>query len=400
MDAQDFSPERRRLLVPLPDGNWAFVPPGLPTSLDLSADVLLALGRADRAVGRLNGVGSWMPNPYLLIQPFIRREAVLSSKIEGTQASLSDLALYEASPVPVAGLPRDVQEVANYVRALEDALGPGQPLPVSLRLIQQLHATLLEGVRGHETRPGEFRTIQNYIGHPGSPIEEASYVPPPPTQMLEALRALELYLHADSKLPPLVRLALTHYQFEAIHPFRDGNGRVGRLLIAVLLVEERLIGQPLLYLSAYFERERASYYHLLAGVSQRGEWDAWLRFFLNGVEEQSLDAVVRAGRLLALRDEYRQRLESARASALPLRLVDGLFDSPVLTIMAAQRELGVTHRAASLNMDKLVQAGVVRPVPGRVRNQLFIAGEILDLLERDLPPTAEKEPEQQAFDLA
>jgi Fic family protein len=382
---EDFSAARRQYLVQTNDGVWAYVPPDLPTSLDLSSEAIMIMSAADRAIGALDGVGGWMPNPYLLVQPFLHREAVLSSRIEGTQASLTDLAVYEAAS-PTAGLPPDVLEVANYVKALEFALSSKRELPVSLRLLQGLHEQLMEGVRGQEQRPGEFRTIQNYIGRPGSRIQDASYVPPPPPQMMEALYSFERFQHAPTSLPPLVKLALTHYQFEAIHPFRDGNGRVGRLLVALLLVERGLISQPLLYLSAYFEAHCSEYYDRLAAVSSRGDWDGWVRFFLQAVAEQATDAVERARRLLALRDDYHVRLQSARASALPIKLVDCLFTSPAMTVVRGTHELAVTHRAASLIVDKLVAAKILTPMtPEATRNRLFFASEIIDLLQAELP---------------
>jgi Fic family protein len=400
VNPDDFAPDRRQYLVRTDAGVWAYVPPDLPVGFGLSPDAIMAMSAADRAIGALDGVGGWMPNPYLLVQPFLHREAVLSSRIEGTQASLSDLAVFEAS-APASGLPPDVREVANYVKALEFALSPNRELPVSLRLLQGLHAVLMEGVRGQEQRPGEFRTIQNYIGRPGSRIEDASYVPPPPSQMMEALYSFERFLHSPTGLPPLVRLAMTHYQFEAIHPFRDGNGRVGRLLVALLLVERGLISQPLLYLSAYFEAHRSEYYERLAAVSLRGDWDSWIRFFLQAVAEQATDAVERARRLLALRDEYHSRLQAARASALPIKLVDCLFMSPVMTVVGAMHELGVTHRAASLIVEKLMAAKILTPMtPEATRNRLFLAVEILDLLQGELPSVDRgTQPLQQTLEL-
>lgn len=402
MRPDDFTPARRSRLIDIQESVQAFVPPPLPGAIELSPTTLLSLSRADRAIGALDGAGSWMPNPFLLIQPFIRREAVLSSRIEGTQASLTDLAAFEAAAPASRGLPSDVVEVANYVKALQMALDPNRALPVSLRFILDLHRELMTGVRGHEQRPGEFRTIQNFVGRPGSRIQDASYVPPPPREMTEALYAFEAWLHADNVLPPLVQLALTHYQFEAIHPFRDGNGRVGRLLIALLLVERRLTSQPLLYLSAYFEAHRGEYYQGLQRVSETGEWDPWVTFFADGVAEQAADAIVRAKSLLRLRERYHARLQTARASALPLKLVDSLFQSPVTTVVRAQTELGVTHRAASLIVGKLVDAGIIHEaIPELTRNRPFIAREIVDLLQAELPSEDRGlVSEQQTLDLA
>jgi Fic family protein len=319
-----------------------------------------------------------------LINPFVRREAVLSSRIEGTRASLSDLFYFEAAP---AAAPRatDVREVASYVQALEQALVPDRRLPMSLRLIRDLHRTLMGGAHGAHLTPGEFRATQNWIGPPGSGLKDAVIVPPPVPEMIEALDAFEKYLHAPSDLPPLVRLALIHYQFEAIHPFVDGNGRIGRLLISLLLCEWELLPSPLLYLSAHFERQRREYYARLLAISQQGAWEEWVRFFLSGVAEQSADALRRAATLRRLQDDYHARVQKARASALLLKLVDGLFDHPAITVNGAAKQLGVTHRAASQNIVKLVEAGILAEATGRARNRIFVAGEIVRAVEADEP---------------
>jgi len=373
-------------LVSIPGGLWAFVPPPLPDHIEMSLSTVSALADASVAVGRLSGVGQWMPNPYLLIRPFLRREAVLSSRIEGTQASLSDVMLYEAAPSRPTGND-DVREVVNYVRALEAALP--DPRPIGLAAIRQLHHILMTGVRGHERSPGEFRQDQNYIGQHGTPIDQATYIPPPVFHMHPALEALEGYLsRTGSELPLLAKIGLSHYQFEAIHPFLDGNGRVGRLLLSLLLVKLGLIEQPMLYLSAYFERERDSYYARLGAASKEGDLDGWLRFFLTGVCDQADDAVARASRLFQLRESYHQRLQAARASSLPIRLVDELFATPILTIPRARDMLSVTYRAASLNVGKLVEAGILEELPGRERNRVFAAREILRLLDASLKPAA------------
>ena len=324
-----------------------------------------------------------MPNPYLLIRPFLRREAVLSSRIEGTQASLSDVMLFEAAPARPSAQ-TDVREVVNYVRALETALPDERP--IGLASIRQLHRILMTGVRGYERSPGEFRTDQNYIAQPGTPIEDATYVPPPVLHMLSALEALDGYLRAESQVPSLVRIGLSHYQFEAIHPFLDGNGRVGRLLVSLLLVKRGLIGQPLLYLSAYFERERDQYYQRLGDASRAGDLDGWLRFFLLGVSEQANDAVDRATRLFELRESCHKRLQGARASSLPLQLVDQLFMTPYLTIPAARDHMGVTYRTASISVSKLVDAEILREITGLERNRVFVATDVLNLLERQALP--------------
>ena len=368
-----------------PQGYWAFVPDTLPPDLEPSWDLTRRTSEADRALSELAGIARNLPNPHLLIGPFVRREAVLSSRIEGTQASLSDIFLYEASGVPNPRVP-DVREVANYVDALDHGLKRLGELPISLRLIREMHAHLMEGVMGvggaHLT-PGEFRRSQNWIGPPGCALMDATFVPPPEAEMRQALSDLEKYLHAESPLPPLVRMALIHYQFEAIHPFLDGNGRIGRLLITLLLCAEGLLPQPLLYLSAYFERHRPEYYRLLLAVSQDGAWTEWIGFFLDGVARQSRDAIKRSSRLLDLWRSYRDRLLSARSSPLALQLVDELFASPVITLAGAGRLLGVTPRAAQGNIDKLISEGILKETTGRQRNRVYTASEIIQIVEAE-----------------
>lgn len=356
----------------------AFAPPPLPPDLAFTPRLVSALSSADRNLGLLAGAGEWLPNPHLLIRPFLRREAVLSSRIEGTQASVADLVLFEASPR--ASDAPDVREVANYVRALEFGVREDRALPISLRLIREIHGELMAGVGGTHLTPGEFRTSQNWIGPPGCTLNEASFVPPPPEEMRDALDAFEKYLHRPSDLPPLIRLAVVHYQFEAIHPFLDGNGRVGRLLVSLLLHEWKLLPQPLLYLSAFFERRRGDYYQLLLGVSLTGNWEDWIAYFLTGVAEQSADVIERARRLFSLRETYRAALHSARTSALPLKLVDYLFEQPAITVAQARELLDVSPRAARMNVAKLEEAGIVMEFTKRARNRIYVAPAILDLL--------------------
>ncbi len=364
---------------------WAFLPNPLPPSLELSRELVRTLSAADRALGELAGLGRSLANPHLLINPFIRREAVLSSRIEGTQASLADLYAYEAGQLPLPGFAEtgteDVREVANYVHALEYALGRLDTLPVSLRLLREVHQRLLAGVRGEHSTPGEFRTSQNWIGSPGCTLNEATYVPPPVDEMREALGALEKYLHAgDDPFPPLVRLALIHYQFEAIHPFLDGNGRVGRLLISLLLVHWGLLPLPLLYLSAYFEAHRQAYYDLLLAVSERGAWATWVRFFLQGVAEQSQDAAMRAKKLQDLQSSWRQHLQRTRAVGLAQDIAELLFELPVLSVRQIAERFGVSHYGASKALRRLMEMEVVQEITGRERNRLYVASAILRIV--------------------
>lgn len=364
---------------------WAFVPAPLPPDLPADWELTRTLSAADRALSELSGLGRTMPNPHLLIGPFVRREAVLSSRIEGTQAGIADLYAYEAGQLPLPGMEpspptADVQEVLNYVNALEYGLKRLETLPVSLRLMRELHERLLTGVRGHHATPGEFRRSQNWIGPPGCTLNDATFVPPPVPQMHEALAALETYLNGDDHYPPLLRLALVHYQFEAIHPFLDGNGRIGRLLISLLLVQWGLLPLPLLYLSAYFYRHRQDYYDLLLAVSERAAWRDWLLFFLRGVAEQAGDAAARAKRLQDLQQAWHDRLSQARVSALALRLADALFNTPILTIPQAARLLDVTYPSAQRNVEKLVEAGILQLIGEAVYGKTYMAVEIMNAI--------------------
>jgi Fic family protein len=304
----------------------------------------------------------------------------MSSQIEGTVARLEDLVRFEVDPSEEEKVP-DVREVANYVAALDHGLDRMKTLPPCLRLIRELHERLLQNVRGEDRRPGEFRTCQNFIGKRGQTPKEARFVPPPVTEMMTALHDLERFVANPGPIPVLVQLALVHYQFETIHPFMDGNGRVGRLLISLLLCERGGLPGPLLYLSAFLERHRDEYVDQLLRVSQTGAWEGWLSFFLRGVAEQARDAIQRSQRLLDLRENYRKKLAATRASALSLTLVDALFELVAITIPKAGRLLEVTPRSAQQNVEKLEKFGIVREVTGRQRNRVYLADEILGALE-------------------
>ncbi len=385
MRRDSFAPEQPRYVVRAERDYLAFIPPPLPPALDFDRSLVGLLSEADRALGELAGAGRTLPNPRLLARALVRREAVLSSRIEGTQASVSDLVLFEADQ-PTHDDGNDVREVFNYVTAVEHALDPNRRLPLSVSLLREAHAILLGGVRGNYATPGDVRRSQNWIGAPGCTLDTAAYVPPPPERLWECLDAFEKYLHADHDLPPLVTIACAHYQFEAIHPFLDGNGRVGRLLVVLLLAEWDLLDAPLLDISAWIEPRRDEYYAGLLRVSTHGDWAGWVGFFLRGVAEQARDAVRRSVSLQSLRDDYRARVSTARSSALLGVLVDALFDVPALTISRARGILAVTHRSASLTVTKLVESGILTEVPGRVRNRLFVANGILQAIEGD--PTA------------
>jgi Fic family protein len=376
-------------LVRATGGYQAFVPNPLPPLFSWSPDLIAILSEADRALGELAGLGRSLPNPRLLIQPFVRREAVLSSRIEGTRASLSDLYAYEVVQLALFEPLSDVQEVYNYVQALEYGLERLQTLPLSLRLIRGLHARLMARVRGEHRSPGEFRRTQKWIGPPGCTLDTATFVPPPPAEMQKALGVFEEFLHTPSSLPPLVRLGMILYQFETIHPFLDDNGRIGRLLVTLLLCAWDLLPQPFLYLSAYFVAHQQTYYDLLLAVSQRGAWEDWLGFFLRGVTEQARDAVVRAGRLLDLRGRYREQFRAARTAARLLQLVDLLFARPVLTVREVEATLGVNFSTAQRYVDRLEEPGLLREVTGQARNRVYRADGVLQAIEEPLNPASD-----------
>jgi Fic family protein len=371
---ESFVPDQRGHVIRAERDYLAFLPPPLPPALSVDRALMARLSLADRAIGELAGVARTLLQPEILAGPIVRREAVLSSRIEGTRASLSDLALFEIDR-PAQGHD-DEREVFNYVEALEYVLAPGRRLPLSLPLLLEAHEILLAGVRGSHATPGEFRRSQNWIGPPGCTLNDATYVPPPPDRLWECLDPFEKYLHAEHDLPPLAVIGCLHYQFEAIHPFLDGNGRVGRLLIVLLLVEWGLLPGPMLDISAYIEPRRDRYYDQLLRVSTHGDWAGWLDFFLTAIAEQAHDAVRRAKSLQALREEYRSRVTTARASSLLPRLVDSLFATQALTISRAQEILGVSNRAAALTVERLVRSGILTE-QRYGRRRFFLATEII-----------------------
>jgi Fic family protein len=381
MKPTDFTGDIPGILTRSLDGITCFRPNPLPPTLQLDMKTTLILSQADHSLGKLSGTGRMLPNPQLLIAPFLRREAILSSRIEGTVASAREVATFELDP---SGEPAksDVREVCNYVLALKYGLERLKELPVSLRLIRDLHANLLRGVRGSDRHPGEFRTVQNWIGPQGSPVEQARYVPPAVPDVRAALAEFEKFLHKPSERPFLVDLALIHYQFEAIHPFEDGNGRIGRLLIPLLLCERGLLSEPLLYLSAYFDRHSKEYASLLLQVSQKNAWLDWIRFFLRGVAEQSKDAQILCTRLLQLWQEYRNRIQKVNAPALGLKLVDHLFTQPLVTVPIAQSLLGLkTYQGTKKNLDKLVAEKILREGRTVQGTRFYVADKILQLTE-------------------
>jgi len=372
-------------LVPTIGGQQAFVPDPLPRQIDLNLEIVRQLVDATGAVGRLAGVGEKIQNPRLLIAPFLRREAVLASRIEGTQASLSDVFRYEATDLRGQGHVRhgDVEEVINYVRALEYGFDRVTQLPISVRLLNEVHTILLRDVRGSDRRPGELRTTQVWIGPAGTPIEEARYIPPPSNMLRDLLLDWECFANEQSDLPTLIQCAMMHYQIEAIHPYLDGNGRMGRLLISLFLREKGILPTPLLYLSAYFERDRQRYYDELFRVSLTGNWEAWLMYFWEGVSEQAKDALNRARTVRTLDGQNRQLLQDRCDTGNGFRLLDGLFDSPIMTVALATRLLGVTTAEARRVLDRLVDAGILKFDP-ESWPRLYFAGDLIEAIEAPL----------------
>lgn len=363
----------------VPQGAYsAFVPAPLPPVLDWTPRLIRVLSDADRLIGRLAGEGGRLPNPHVLMRPFVRREAVLSSKIEGTQATLGELLASEAGAV-VDRSPEDLREVGNYVVALEHGISRLKKLPICVRLVRELHEKLMAGVRGHQATPGRFRTTQNWIGRPGSTLATASFIPPPPGEVEPCLAAWEKFLH-ESDLPPLVTIALAHYQFEAIHPFLDGNGRVGRLLITLFLIERKILPTPLLYLSAFFEAARRDYYDSLRGVSERAAWQKWLEYFLLGIARMSEDAVSRATRINDIVAQW-QKMLAGEPTNTPLRIVELLAANPFITTTGVTRQLGVAFTTAQRAIERLERNGVVQQTTDARRNRVYCARALLDILE-------------------
>ncbi len=377
MDSQEESSNlqaRAGRYIRQPTGYRAFMPAPLPPQppLNLAGDIAALLSAADRALGRLDGSVLTLPNPDLFVFMYVRKEAVLSSQIEGTQSSLQDLLAAEAELFDL-GLPRDVAEVLNYVRAMNHGLSRLAELPVSVRLIREIHSELLKDVRGGRLQPGELRTSQNWIGPAGCTLATASFVPPPHHEVPQALSDLERYLHENDSLPPLIKIALAHVQFETIHPFLDGNGRVGRLLITFLLTERGVLHKPVLYLSHYFKQHRHAYYEHLQAVRDRGDWERWLIFFLRGVIAVAGEAANTARNILQLREQHRATITEhlGRSAGNGHRVLESLFDHPIVSVADVQRRTNTSFAAANTLVARLVEHGILHEMTGYARNRRF-----------------------------
>ena len=330
------------------------------------------LSKADLALGRLDGSIQVLPNADLFVFMYVRKEAVLSSQIEGTQSSLTDLLEAEAR-LQDPRRPADVGEVINYVAAMNHGLQRLPLLPLSQRLFREIHSVLLKDARGHNRQPGEFRTIQNWIGPSGCTIEEATFVPPPPQELARVLHDFEKFLNTPTQLPTLIKIGLAHAQFETIHPFLDGNGRIGRLLVTLLLCEEEILRKPVLYISHYFKQHRAEYYDLLQRTRDDGDWQAWLKFFLRGVDSVSSDASEVASKIVALRESHRslitERLKGRAHNAL--LLLEHLFETPITRVNDAAKQLGVSYPGANTMIADMVDLGILVETTGHARNRAF-----------------------------
>jgi cell filamentation protein, protein adenylyltransferase len=357
-----------------PGGYRAFLPAPLPPSppIEIGPALQRELSQADRALGRLDGSITTLPKPDLFVMMYVRKEAVLSSQIEGTQSSLQDLLAAEARVLDPKR-PHDVAEVVRYVAALGYGLERLATLPVSVRLIREIHARLLKDGRGSQLAPGELRRSQNWIGPIECSLAEASFVPPPPGEVPNALADLERFLHEDTSLPLLIRIGVAHAQFETIHPFLDGNGRVGRLLITLLLCERAVLSKPVLYLSHYFKRHRQSYYDLLQAIRDTGDWEGWLSFFLCGVEEVSSEATETARRILALRETHRDRITHhlGRASGNGHKVLEHLYERPIVSVKEVQQITGTTYAAANQLVARLVEQDILHEFTGQRRHRRF-----------------------------
>ena len=365
----------------------AYVPPPLPPNPPVHLETLqLLVEQASQSLGRLDGLASVLPNLPLFIYAYVRKEAVLSSQIEGTQSSLSDLLLFENNEAP--GVPlQDVQEVSNYVAAMSHGLERLRAgFPLSLRLIREIHEILLSKGRGSQKSPGEFRRSQNWIG--GSRPGNAVFVPPPPELVIDCMNTLELFLHQErTDLPLLIKTGLIHAQFETIHPFLDGNGRLGRLLITFLLCAAGVLREPILYLSLYFKQHRAAYYDLLDRVRTKGDWETWLDFFLTGVRDTAEQAATAARRILAVFEDHRRKIEAlGRPAASALRVFEHMQRNPILSIPAAAERIGISSPTVAKSLEHMRRLGILREITGRQRHRLFVYDAYLAILNEGTEP--------------
>ena len=365
-------------------GYRAFIPEALPPQppVQITDKLQHLLSEADRALGRLDGSIQILPDADIFVYMYVRKEAVLSSQIEGTQSSLQDLLTAEAKILaPNRRYGYDVAEVINYVSAMNYGLERLSSLPLSTRLICDIHRELLQGVRGSRLTPGELRSTQNWIGPAGCTLDEASFVPPPPFELSQSMSLLEKFIHDETRLPLLIKIGLVHAQFETIHPFLDGNGRVGRLLITFLLCQQNVLTKPVLYLSYFFKRHRQQYYEELQAVRDAGTWEQWLAFFLRGVVAVSKQSTDTVRRILALREEHRRVITDnfGRAAGNGHRVLEHIYSRPVVSVDYVQELIGTTYNTANNLIARLVENGILHEFTGQVRNRAFRYQSYIDL---------------------
>ncbi|MBU4140289.1 MAG: Fic family protein [Candidatus Omnitrophica bacterium] len=377
--------DRAGIDVAQQQGYRAFIPKPLPpkSPLNLDAETIELLSKADTAIGRLSGISETLPNPDLFVAMYVRKEAVLSSQIEGTEASLEDILEYESESRPRI-LANDVAEVVNYVRAMNYGLKRINQLPLSLRLIREIHAELMKGVRGRDKTPGDFRKTQNWIGPKGCALNTARFIPPPPHEMMQAMGEFEKYMHSELTYPLLIECALIHSQFETIHPFLDGNGRVGRLLITFFLSYKEILKKPLLYLSHYFKQNRLEYYDRLMAIRDNGDFESWIKFFLKGIIYVADEAAETSHKIIKLQNEDKARINKTyKKSSKATFLHEVLFDRPIISVKDIVKMMNVTFPTADDICMKLVKLNILKEITGKERNRMFAYKSYLDILKQE-----------------
>ena len=355
---------------------FSYIPERLPPKFDYDPSLVLALSKADSTLSKLSGAGLLLPNPDLLIVPYLKKEALSSSRIEGTRISLSDYFLSEAKGIEKEDV--EATEVGNYLKSMNFALKKIEKEPISVELIREMHKILLKGVRGNELLPGNFRPVQNWIGPKNTKIKNATFVPPPVEEVERLVNELIGYLNTYDETPLLIKCALMHYQFETIHPFCDGNGRIGRSLITLYLCKKNKISKPLLYASDYFEKHRREYYEVLLNTNKTGKFENWIKFFLEAIKVQSEDALERTIRIQNLREEYQKKIKNHKQVANLLSVIDMLFMNPFVKINQIAPKIGITYPTAKKAVNNLIKLNILKPVGEGERNKLFVAHEILN----------------------
>jgi len=356
----------------------SFIPEKLPPKIEYTQELVLALSKADSTLSKLSGAGLLLPNPDLLVIPYMKKEALSSSRIEGTRISLSDYFLTEAKGIEKEDV--EATEVGNYLKSMNYALKKIENEPISVELIKEMHKRLMKGVRGNELIPGNFRPVQNWIGPKNTKIQDATFVPSPKEEVEKLINELIEYLNKYDEMPLLIKCALMHYQFETIHPFCDGNGRIGRSLITLYLCKKNKISKPLLYASDYFEKHRREYYEILLNTNKTGKFEDWIKFFLEAIKVQSEDALERTIKIQKLRERYQEKTKNHKQAINLLNVVDLLFKNPFIQINQIAKQLSITYPTAKKAVENLIRLNILKSATEKERNKLFVAHEILDIV--------------------